>query len=393
MTHLQKSLLAISIATICATPVFAEEKMTAKPGVPTFGQIMDASGIKVTGYIDTSYSYLSGTGTFLGGSASCSSPGIGGTSVNCNRVFDTERNSFNLNAVNVTVSTLPTTGFGGLVELNAGSDAKAITPAGSTNDEFDVTQAYVHYASGPFMAIAGKFVTLSGAEVIRGPDNLNLSRSILFGYAIPFTHTGVRGYYTLSDSVKFIAGVNNGWDVLNTSAVAPSDGKTFEAGVALTPIKPLSVSIAGYYGNAQPVVGVTPYGAPRYLLDVVAIYNISDTLSVTLNVDVAKQEDASAPGADAKWDGVAAYVNWKFAEKWRVAGRIEQFDDKNGFRSGLTQKWGEVTATLAYMPSASTELRGELRYDKSDAAAAFRMPDGSLDDNQHSVGVQAIYKF
>ena len=376
MTHLQKSLLGVSIAIVCALPVFAEDTMPTKPGIPTIGQIMDASGIKTSGYIDTSYTYLSGTGRFNPASTA-------------NRVFDTERNSFNLNMVNVTVSSLPTTGFGGLVELNAGSDAKIITAAGTTNDEFDVTQAYVHYANGPFYAIAGKFVTLSGAEVIRGPDNLNLSRSILFGYAIPFTHTGVRGYYTFNDTVKFIAGVNNGWDVLNTSAVAPSDGKTLEASVALTPIKPLSVSVTGYYGDA--LVGT--YGAPRSLVDLVAIYSVTDNLSITLNADVAKQEDAAAPGADAKWDGLAAYVNWKFAEKWRVAGRVEQFNDKDGFRTGLIQKWSEATVTMAYMPSASTELRGEVRYDKSDVATAFNMPDGSTDDNQYSVGIQAIYKF
>lgn len=379
MKLFKKSVLAVGIAALCSAAAFAEDKMPVKPGVPTLGQVMDASGVKVSGYVDTSYTYLSGTGTFSGGAT--------------NRVFDTERNSFNLNMVDLTVSMLPAKGFGGLVELSMGSDAKAITSAGTTNDEFDITQGYVHYANGPFMAIAGKYVTLSGAEVIRGPDNLNFSRSILFGYAIPFTHTGVRGYYTLSDAVKFIVGVNNGWDVLKESASTVgglvADGKTFEFGVQLTPIKPLNLAVAAYSGEEP---GLTSIGR-RDLVDVVATYNITDNLSVTLNADVASQQDATATGADAKWSGFAAYVNWKFAEQWRVAFRAEQFDDKDGFRTGLAQKWSEATATLAYMPSASAELRLEGRYDKSDVATAFNLTDGTTDDNQHSVAVQAIYKF
>ena len=38
----------------------------------------------------------------------------------------------------------------------------------------------------------GKFVTPIGAEVIESQDNWNYTRSILFGYAIPFYHMGVR---------------------------------------------------------------------------------------------------------------------------------------------------------------------------------------------------------
>jgi hypothetical protein len=350
---------------------------------------MDASGIKISGYVDTSYTYLSGAGTFSGGTA--------------NRVFDTERNSFNLHMVNLTVSMLPPKGFGGLVDINAGSDARAITAIGTTNDEFDVTQAYAHYANGPFMAIAGKYVTLSGAEVIRGPDNLNFSRSILFGYAIPFTHTGVRAYFSIGDTMKFIAGVNNGWEVLRESAPANSvggagvvfaDGKTFEFGAQLTPIKPLNLAVVVYSGEEP---GLTSIGR-RDLLDLVASYNITDNLSVVFNVDVAKQEDAIAVGTDAKWSGLAAYVNWKFAGQWRVAGRVEQFNDKNGYRTGVLtglggQTWSEATVTLAYMPTASAEIRLEGRYDKSDVATAFNKTDGTTDDNQHSVAVQGIYKF
>jgi hypothetical protein len=388
----KKTILAASMAAACVTAAYAEEKkmMPEKPGVPTLGQIMEATGISINGYIDTSYTYLSGSGTFTSGTA--------------NRVFDTERRGFNLHMLDLTISALPPEGFGGLVNLSGGSDAKVITPAGTTNDEFDVTQAYVHFASGPWMAIAGKYVTASGAEVIKSPANLNFSRSILFGYAIPFTHTGVRAYFTPGGSAvapdgkpTFFFGVNNGWDVLKESQQAAAsdgsiaDGKTLELGVSANLSKSIALAAVYYGGDESAGSAVT---GRRDLLDIVATFNATDNLSFVLNYDVAKQDKVFAGGGDAEWSGLAGYVNYKLNDKWRIAGRVEYFDDKNGFRTGVVQKWKEGTVTVAYSPTSRTELRGEVRYDTSNVNAFDRTGyGGTPKDNQYSYGVQGLYKF
>lgn len=389
MKHFQKTLLAASIAAACVSTAWAAEKtMPDKPARPTFGQLMEGAGISVNGHIDSSYTYLSGTGQFTSGTNS--------------RVFDTERRSFNLQAVDLTVSALPQDGFGGLVNLTGGSDARIITSAGTTADDFDITQAYLHYAGGNFMAIGGKYVTLAGAEVIRSPANTNFSRSILFGYAIPFAHTGVRAYFTPGGSAvapdgrwTFIAGVNNGWDVQSESQQAAATdgtralGKTLEFGATGSLSKNVSLVAVLYTGDES--VGAATTGR-RDLLDVVATIAVSDNLSLVFNYDTAKQEDALAGGSDAKWNGLAAYVNYKLSDQWRVSVRGEYFDDKDGFRTGVTQKWKETTATLAYLPTENVELRGEVRYDKSNVNS-FNQPDGGPKDNQNSVGLEAIYKF
>ena len=103
-----------------------------------------------------------------------------------------------------------------------GQDAEVITPlyGSSTPDQFDLEQAYVQLKPNGFnLPIGnwqwikfGKFVTMHGAEVIEAKDNLNISRSLLFGYAIPFTHTGIRAGYQFSDSLAGYFGINNGWD-------------------------------------------------------------------------------------------------------------------------------------------------------------------------------------
>ena len=60
----------------------------------------------------------------------------------------------------------------------------------------------------------GKFVTHLGYELIEGYDgyNDNYSRSLLFNYAIPLTHTGVKASYSISPKVSLMAMVVNGWD-------------------------------------------------------------------------------------------------------------------------------------------------------------------------------------
>ena len=370
MSKVTNILLAVCLASVPA--LAAAETMPDKPGIPSFGAIMGAAGISVSGYIDTSYTYLSGSGQFAGGGA--------------NRVYDRERNSFNLNMIDLTVSSLPTAGFGGLVDLNFGSDANVNASAGTGGaDEFDIQAAYLHYASGPLMVVAGKYVTLSGAEVIKSPANFNYSRSILFGYAIPFTHTGVRATFAVSDMLSVVAGINNGWDVLKESASEAR--KTLELGVSTTPIKPLTIAASAYIGKEPGAVVGT-----RTLFDVVATFTATDALSFVLNYDYANQEDAVTVGEKAKWSGLAGYVNYKFSDQWRMALRAETFDDKHGYRTGVVQTWDEATLTLAYMPTVNVELRGEARVDKSDKQS-FLQSDGTAEDTQNSVGLQAIYKF
>ncbi len=373
------------------TPVMAE-----KPALPTFGAVMEAAGIDVHGYVDGSYTALSGNGKFIGGAFN-------------NRVFDYERNSFNLQAIDLTVSSLPVEGFGGLVNLTAGKDADIIAaygtidsakgPAAGVNKTFDMTQAYFHYASGPLMLIAGKYVTLAGAEVIRSPSNTNFSRSILFGYAIPFSHTGVRGYYKVNDMLTLIAGVNNGWDNLKDTNAS----KTFELGASLAPSKSFSIAAQGYSGEEQ----LTNYplstaGGTRNLLDIVATFIATDQLTLMLNYDSASQQNATLINGStgtAKWDGWAGYANYQINDMWRLSLRGEIFNDKDGYRTvvepGKTsgQKWKEVTATVAYLPTKNVELRGEIRGDRSDQAV-FLATDGiTPKDSQSSLGLEAIYKF
>ena len=364
----------------------------AKPAAPTAPALRDvlaASGVEVHGYVDAAYSYLSGTGIFSSGTA--------------DRVFDTEPNSFNLHQAALTINYQPKEGFGALVNLTAGRDARVIASAGEATSNFDVTQAFVQYAHGPLTVIGGKFITLAGAEVINSTLDTNYSRSILFGYAIPFAHTGVRLTYAASDQLSLIVGVNNGWDQLQDQ----NKQKTAELGVSFIPNKLFSLAVQGYSGVEQlaggAFIGAGTHGV-RDLIDAVATYNATSQLTFILNADWGSQDNFTSlvNGAPikAKWDGVAAYANYQANDQWRLSVRAEYFDDKDGYRTGVIQKWKEGTLTLAYLPTKFIELRGEVRYDKSDSSAFVKdstflggTPGAGVSDNQTSVGVEAVYRF
>jgi len=345
------------------------------PAAPTLSSILDASGVSLSGDMDFSYSRLSGTGQFA--------TGVGALN---DRVFDYAHNSFSVQAIDLTVAKLPAEGYGGLVDLTMGKDASTIasTGTGYANQTFDITQAFVQYATGNWTTIAGKFVTMSGQEVIKTTGDTNLSRSILFGYAIPFSHTGVRATYKVSDAVSLTGGVNNGWD----QATDANSQKTIELGAMLNPAKSFALS-AMVYSGAEPGAAGT---GTRNLLDLVATITASDSLNFVLNYDNASQENAVAAGAKAKWNGLAAYVNYQINDPWRVSFRAETFKDADGYRTGIVQKWKEVTLTVGYAPTKSTELRGEVRKDTSDQAA-FGYSDGIARKAQSSLGLEAIYKF
>lgn len=366
---MQKTKLVIAVlAALTATPVLAAD-------VPTLGEVLDASGVSINGYVDVAYSRLSGTGMFTSGTP--------------NRVFDTERNSFSLHQAAITVAKQPKEGFGGLVNLTMGRDARIIKSydQNSGTSDFDVTQAFVQNATGPLTVIAGKFVTLAGAEVINSTANSNYSRSILFGYAIPFAHTGVRATYAMNDKLSLIAGVNNGWDQVKDA----NSQKTVELGVSIVPSKMFALAAVAYSGREQYSSFTDAVEGQRTLLDVVATLNATDQLTFVLNYDNATQKN-DLTLVDAKWSGVAGYANYKMNDRWGVSLRAEQLDDKNAYRTGVVQKWKETTLTLAYMPTTSVQLRAEVRADKSDMAS-FVDSDGTAKKSQNSMGLEAIYKF
>ena len=389
---MKKLTQVLIVASLLSMPAMAlAEDAPAKPKIPipALDDVLEAWGLSLSGYLDVSYSHLfQSNGTFVGGTPS--------------RVFDAQHDSFILHQAGFVLAKQPKEGFGGLINPTFGQDADVIASfnqnPGSTT-KVDLTQAFIQYATGPYTAIGGKFVTLAGAEVINPTGNTNFSRSILFGYAIPFTHTGVRATYAPNDKFSVIGGVNNGWDQLQDA----NSSKTIEVGTALAPLKNLAITAQGYFGREPLLIGpggvVSATQGFRSLIDVVVTYTATDKLTLILNPDWGAQKNSAAfvPTGNntARWYGIAGYGIYQFTDKWRGTLRGEFFSDKDGYRTGVVQNWKEATLTLAYLPNKNIELRGEVRADRSNATGgAFVRPDGiSTSNNQNSVALEALFKF
>ncbi len=343
---------------------------------PSLSDVLVNSGISASGYIDSSYTEGFNKGSTLGGGSAAG------------RTFDVKSDSFTFNQAALNIGYQPADGFGGFVNLIAGSDAKVINASylgtASSDDEFALAQAYAQYATGNFTVIAGRFVTLSGYEVINSTLNTNISRSLLFQNAEPLVHTGVRASYKFSDLITAYLGLSN--SALTGLASDDNKQKTLEAGGLLTPSKAVSVGLYEYYGfdGGDPTQKTS-------LTDLTASWQVLDPLQLALNLDYKKVYglDGGGPAGNETY-GVAGYVNYTFLSNLKGSLRGEYIK----FRTdGYSENNNEFTVTLDYSPAANFDLLGEVR---ADGSSNHIYPNGDATDlkgTESDIAIKAIYKF
>lgn len=311
------------------------------------------------------------------------------------RVFDFNDNSFNLDVaelvVQIAASKPNDAGF--RVDFATGNSIPQITKTqDQTAAQFDLQQAFASYIAPIGSGLrfdVGKYVTHMGYELIEGYDgyNDNYSRSILFGYAIPFTHTGVKASYAFSTKVAGMVEVVNGWDLLRDNNRSKSVG----AQLTLTPVTPLTVFL-NWIGGPELA---NDNHTKRNVFDVVAVLKPTGTLTLGVNGDYGKEDATSLvnPGADATWKGIAGYATFAVTDKFSLAFRGETFHDEDGVRlgTGTNATLSEGTFTPAYKFTDHVVLRGEARYDKANQPIFTKR--AGLADKQTTVGANVIFVY
>jgi len=337
-------------------------------------------------------------------------------------VFDTDNDVVQFHNFNIKAAYAPQMGLGATVEYSFGDDADIIHsyPQSALQNpatEIDLTQAFGSYAVGPITLIAGKFETLAGAEVIESPSDYNISRSILFGYAVPFTHTGGRITYAVNGDLNVIVGANQGWDTtkaLSSDPLSPTGAPdinaiTAEYGIAWTPSKVFSLTAQGYDGPVEQSFYNVGAGQPiRQLTDFVATYHVTSALTAILNGDIATQNrttifdrSGNAVGiGTVSWDGAAFYLSYTKG-LFTLTGRGEYFADNGGSRTytgyagatyPATRDLAEGTGTLQYAPNSNLIFRAEYRYDTS-TNQYFASGASTPTFNNGGFGLEAIVKW
>ncbi len=355
-------------------------------------------GIKLGGGIATSYQY------------NLNDPESDITSL---RSFDRDHNSFVLDLFQLQISRAPgEDGVGFMTKVNFGKTAErmasdwdgdgTIGNVAEEQNSVELQDAFITYnfPGLPDLQIkAGKFVTMHGAEVIEPWANPNISRSLAFSWAIPFTHTGATASYAFGSQASLMLGIVNGWD----NVVDSNDGKSFMGSLAITPVEQFALILNGMYGAEQPDRG----DSKRGLFDVVATVKPVENFAIILNYDYGNESDLGVGDDHAEWNAFSGILSYDLVDALPVpigfALRGEYFDDSDGTRLptpggagfGDFQNAWEVTTTFKVVLAEGLMFRTEYRYDAAENSLYEKDPvaDDDTRDDQHTVAAELSYVF
>ena len=332
------------------------------------------------------------------------------------RVFDTNRaNNLQLNQLRLTVDrpydAVKSFDIGGRFDLLYGADARITKNSFPDAHEYailenvgrgkganwlDFLQAYgqLWFKTGQesgLEVLGGKFVTTHGAEVIDATGNALYSHSYLFGYAIPFAHTGVKLNYVWNSRLSTYVAIVNGWDTFEDNNHAHS----YMVGTALSSSQQID-------GHARDTLAVNLITGPEQTGNVSDYRTVADgtlthwwtaDLSSTLNADYGTEAAAAPTGGRANWYGTVHYLTYVFNGYLSGTWRTEWFRDDSGARIGLTGQFTENTVGVTITPwpghkvLKNIQFRPEVRWDHANQ-------DVFGDDrNQVTVATDVIIKF
>jgi hypothetical protein len=322
--------------------------------------------IDVTGFVDVYYTY----------NLNKTDPAF--------RSFDVQHNAFSLSLAEIAFAKAVTTDsrIGFRADLDFGKTADlvgAYEPEQNGKEIYKhVQQAYVSALAGEKLTLDfGKFVTPHGAEVIESQDNWNYSRSTLFGYAIPFYHTGVRGVLPVNDKLSLTGFVVNGW---NNSSEMFGSAPCLALSALVKPTNKVTWAATLMTGQEVPDPADN-----RTLFDTTLTVAPTTKLTVMANFDYGKEGPTS-------WWGIAGYAKYQARDNWALVGRFEYLDDTDGGFMLIGQKAQTLTLTSDHLVAGGLKLRLEYRGDFTDSAY-FAKDNGTLKDSQHAVIVGMVYSF
>lgn len=313
------------------------------------------------------------------------------------RVFDSDANTFDVDVAEfVLQKAVAKPGDAGFrVDLDVGGAIPEKSQSyglsmGTGADLKQIMLSYVAPVGSGLRLDFGKTVTWLGYEAIDGYDgyNDNYSRSLLFNYAIPFTHTGVKATYAFNSVVTAMLSVTNGWDDVKDN----NGGKSIGGQLAITPVAPVAIYLNYIGGPEKPDTN----GYTRHMFDVVGTWKVVDALTVGVNGDYGIERGASlaVPGADAVWKGAAGYLRYALTKSLGLALRAETFHDVGGTRlgTGTSTTADEFTVTPSYRFTDHFLVRGDWRVDRA-SRPLFVKDAGQGTTRQSTLAMNAVFVY
>jgi hypothetical protein len=298
--------------------------------------------------------------------------------------FNDKTDQFNLSAAKFTINHDPDP-VGVHVDLIWGRTNALLHSATEQSTANYIEQAYIS-AKPPKMHGTeldfGQFVTSAGAEVIEAKDDWNYSRSLLFTYALPYYHFGLRTSTPFTKTWTAGVQVVNGWN----NVVDNNGGVTIGLTSALT--EPKFGWAFNYYTGPENTDTQKGY---RNLVDTTLTLTPTAKFSAYVNYDYL-QNHSSPPTVSQHLQGIAFAAKETVTSKASLIGRFEFMHDSQGFSTGTAQKLKEFTATYEYKWAAGLLSRVEYRRDWSDMAV-FHKGDTEMVKAQSTLTVAFIAFF
>ena len=272
-------------------------------------------------------------------------------------------------------------------DLGFGLADDVVNATGVTNvtSMMNIQQLFVKAPVGKSLVVtAGKFVTHMGMEVIESKDNWLYSRGLLFQYAIPYYHTGVKAAYAINDSWNGHLALVNGWNTV----IAPDRNAALCGQLMGTPVKGMSVYINGITGSHVLA------GSQANVIDLVAMYDVSSSLSLGANYDngSVRTGPAAATNSYSAWALYAKYL--LMSNGTNLVVRYENFSDPSTAIVGLVgaTNVSSITVGLNDPLDSSSTLRTEYRMDLANAGTPFSSSTGAK-NTQSSVTIGWVTTF
>ena len=246
-----------------------------------------------------------------------------------------------------------------------GSDA-VFGSVGNSSEVVNQLYAYYNIADGVKITL-GNFNTFLGYEVISPAANFNYSTSYMFSYG-PFSHTGVKADFTLSEDVSLMLGVFN-----QTDQTEANYDRYTAFGAQL-----------GLYGQYINLLA----GEDYFQLDYTGGFDLSDSFFLGINATTATLE------GDTGFAGVALYPQLTTSDTFAIGLRGEFFSETDGFGALVGDGDADnfsLTLTGSYT-SGNFIFKPEFRIDAA-SSEIFAISPTETADSLASFVFAAIYSF
>jgi hypothetical protein len=369
---------ALTLAAIAgaqtAAPAAPAQAPAPAPAAPAAAPTWSVGPMDLSGLIDGYYSYNANRPSDLANGQ-----------INDLYNFNDKTDQFNLAEARLTLNHDPDP-VGAHVDLIFGRANDLINgPASASNGRY-LEQAFMSLKPPKAKGLEldfGKFVTSAGAEVIESKDNWNYSRSLLFAWAIPYFHFGLRTSMPVSKTDTIGVQVVNGWNNVTTNNGGVTIGLT---NALVKPKYTWNLNVYSGPSNANTQKGY------RNLIDTTLLLTPNAKFNAYLNYDYGQNRDAiTGTGTTATgdknlnhWQGIAVAAHEQLTGTQALAGRFEYFNDPQGYQTTLAQELKEFTGTYEYKWAEGLLTRIEYRRDWSDKNF-FHKGDSNLVDAQSTI--------